>query len=174
MPRFPGANGVGPRGNGTGNFPGGGAPGTGGGMPGGNDGMPGGNGGGMNGLLNGSTPSAELTALLAQGGDAYTWVAATIGANNAAGYQLATGEPVMAIGGFNGTDPSPTLAQFQEYAAQGKVHYFIAGGGGVGGRGMRGGAQDASTSDAISQWVASNFASQTVDGVTLYDLTTGA
>ena len=28
--------------------------------------------------------------------------------------QLATGEPVMAIGGFNGTDPSPTLAQFQQ------------------------------------------------------------
>ena len=44
----------------------------------------------------------------------YTWVAATVGSNNASGYQLATGDPVMAIGGFNGSDPSPTLAQFQQ------------------------------------------------------------
>ena len=43
----------------------------------------------------------------------YTWVAAAVGSNNAAGYQLATGAPVMAVGGFNGTDPAPTLAQFQ-------------------------------------------------------------
>ena len=50
----------------------------------------------------------------------YTWVAAAVGSNNAAGYQLATGEPVMAIGGFNGTDPSPTLAQFQQYVADGQ------------------------------------------------------
>ena len=37
----------------------------------------------------------------------------------------------MSIGGFNGTDPSPTLAQFQAYVAQHKIHYFIAGGGGL-------------------------------------------
>jgi len=51
------------------------------------------------------------------------------GANSAAGYQLATDDPVMAIGGFNGTDPSPTLAQFQAYVAEGKIHYYISGGG---------------------------------------------
>src|SRR5205823_4239060 len=45
----------------------------------------------------------------------YRWVAATIDANSAAGYELATGEAVMAIGGFNGSDPAPTLAQFQAY-----------------------------------------------------------
>jgi 4-amino-4-deoxy-L-arabinose transferase-like glycosyltransferase len=126
---------------------------------------------GMNGLLNGSTPSAEIVAVLEQNADAYTWIAATTGANNAAGYQLATGEPVMAIGGFNGTDPSPTLAQFQEHVAQGRVHYFI--GGGVFGGG-RGNGQTSSTSNEIAAWVASNFGAQTVDGVTVYDLTTGA
>ena len=36
----------------------------------------------------------------------------------------------MAIGGFNGTDPAPTLAQFEKYVAEGKIHYFIASGGG--------------------------------------------
>ena len=54
--------------------------------------------------------------------------AAAVGANNAAGYQLASQQPVMAIGGFNGSDPSPTLAQFQQYVADGQVHWFIDGG----------------------------------------------
>ncbi len=35
----------------------------------------------------------------------------------------------MAVGGFNGSDPSPTLAQFQAHVAAGEIHYFIAGGG---------------------------------------------
>ena len=35
----------------------------------------------------------------------------------------------MAIGGFNGSDPAPTLAQFQDVVADGEIHYFIAGGG---------------------------------------------
>ncbi|MBX6391791.1 MAG: glycosyltransferase family 39 protein, partial [Frankia sp.] len=81
--------------------------------------MPGGPGGRAGGLLGAATPGDNLVALLRADADDYTWVAATVGANNAAGYQLATGEPVMPVGGFNGTDPSPTLAQFQEYVAEG-------------------------------------------------------
>ncbi|MFD4182736.1 glycosyltransferase family 39 protein [Rhodococcus sp. NPDC058514] len=126
-------------------------------------GLPGGTGG-AGGLLRGSEPSAELTALLEADADSYTWVAATIGSNSASGYQLATEEPVMAIGGFNGSDPSPTLEQFQQYVADGRIHYFI-GGGGMG----RGGSEG--TGSQISAWVAENFASTTVDGVTMYDLT---
>ncbi len=72
----------------------------------------------------------------------------------------------MALGGFNGSDPSPTLAQFQEYVAQGTVHYFLAGGGGFGGQ--NGGSSDSSE---IASWVAANFTATTVDGVTVYDLT---
>ena len=121
---------------------------------------------GGGGLLNGSTPGAELTALLEQDASSYTWVAATVGANNASGYQLATGLSVMPIGGFNGTDPSPTLAQFQEYVAQGKIHYFIAGGG-IGGMGGMGGNSE------IAAWVAQSFTATTVDGTTLYDLSGG-
>ncbi len=96
--------------------------------------------GGAGGLLNGSTPSASLTAALKQNSSRYTWVAAAIGSNQASGYQLATGDPVMAIGGFNGTDPAPTLAQFERYVQEGKIHYFIGGGGGPGGGGAPGGA----------------------------------
>ncbi len=120
----------------------------------------------MGGLLNGSTPTAEVTALLQTDADSYTWAAATIGANNASGYQLASEEPVMAIGGFNGSDPSPTLAQFEQYVADGQIHWFIGSGGTGGGPGGNG-------SSEISQWVEDNFTATTVDGVTLYDLSGG-
>ncbi|RZL72071.1 MAG: glycosyl transferase, partial [Rhodococcus sp. (in: high G+C Gram-positive bacteria)] len=120
-------------------------------------------GGGMGGLLEGSTPTAEVTAMLEQDAGSYTWVAAAIGANTAAGYQLATEDPVMPVGGFNGTDPSPTLAEFQQYVADGRIHYFI-GGGGMGGR-------ESGSSAEISAWVTENFTATTVDNVTLYDLT---
>ncbi len=87
--------------------------------------------GGFGGLAAGcSTPRSrrpELTALLAADADHYTWTAAVVGSNNAAGYQLASGAPVMAVGGFNGTDPSPTLEQFQADVAAGRIHYFIRG-----------------------------------------------
>jgi 4-amino-4-deoxy-L-arabinose transferase-like glycosyltransferase len=128
----------------------------------------GGGGGGAGGLLGGSTPSTELTQLLEANADDYTWVAATVGSNNASGYQLATEDPVMAIGGFNGSDPSPTLAQFKEYVAEGKIHYFI-GSGGFGGQ--NGGS---SASSDIATWVADNFTAQTVGGTTVYDLTQSA
>jgi 4-amino-4-deoxy-L-arabinose transferase-like glycosyltransferase len=132
-------------------------------------GTPGGAGGGMGGLLGAGSVSDQMAALLAADASSYTWVAAAVGSNNASGYQLATGLPVMAIGGFNGSDPSPTLAQFQADVAAGKVHYFL-GGGGFGG--MQNGGS--SSSAEIAAWVASTFPAQTVDGVTVYDLTVTA
>lgn len=143
--------------------------GTGSGMGGGpgGGGMPRG-GGGMGGLLSGSEPSDELTSLLAEDTSAYTWVAATTGANQAAGYQLALEEPVMAIGGFNGTDPSPTLEEFQQLVAEGRIHYYIGSSSG-GGQGP-GGTDSGSSSAQIAAWVEANFESTTLDSVTLYDL----
>ena len=73
--------------------------------------------GGLGGLLGGTTVSSEMKTLLVANSSQFTWVAATVDANNAASYELATGAPVMAVGGFNGTDPSPTLAQFQRDVA---------------------------------------------------------
>jgi 4-amino-4-deoxy-L-arabinose transferase-like glycosyltransferase len=158
----------------TGTAPGGTAPGgtaPGGTAPGGT--APGGGTGrgGMGGLLDAAAVSDRMKSLLAADADRYTWVAAAVGSQNASGYQLATGDPVMPIGGFSGSDPSPTLAQFQQYVADGKIHYFIGGGnGGFGGRGGpgSGGSNDSSQ---ISEWVTATFTSQTVDSVTVYDLT---
>ena len=115
-----------------------------------------------------------MTKLLKADASRYTWVAATVNSNSAAGYQLASDEPIMAIGGFNGTDPAPTLAQFEKYVAEGKIHYFIAGGGaGGGGFGGGGGGRDDDASQ-ITAWVEDHFTAKTVDGTTIYELTAGA
>ncbi len=139
------------------------------GGPGATTGAPTQGGGGMGGFLGGggtSGVSSELITLLQQGAKGYTWAAAAVTANGAAPVQIAAEVPVMAIGGFNGTDPAPSLAEFQQLVAQGKVHYFIgSGGGGFGGG--RGG-----TSSEISTWVAQNFQAQTIGNTTIYDLTT--
>ncbi|MEU2224350.1 glycosyltransferase family 39 protein [Streptomyces sp. NPDC018347] len=137
-----------------------------GGGPTGEGGMGGAPGAGGGGLLNGATVSAEAEELLEKNASRYTWVAASVGSQNAAGYQLATGDPVMAIGGFNGTDPSPTLARFKKYVEEGRIHYFIAGGG-MGG-GMGGGS---GTASQISAWVQSTFTKVTAGSATFYDLT---
>ncbi|MFD7720363.1 ArnT family glycosyltransferase [Streptomyces sp. NPDC059814] len=126
----------------------------------------GGGGGGMGGLLNGASVDAAAKKLLATNADDYTWSAAAIGSQNAASYQLATGDPVMAIGGFNGSDPSPTLSQFKKYVEDGRIHYFISGGEGGGGMGGSSG-----TSSKISTWVEANFKKVTAGSATFYDLT---
>ena len=146
-----------------GGFPGGAAPSFGGG-----GGRAFAGGGGPGGILGSSQSNAALNKLLQSDAGHYTWAAATVSANSAAGYQLASGEPVMAIGGFNGTDPAPTLAQFEKYVAEGKIHYFIAGGRGGGPGGASGSSSDASQ---ITSWVESHYTAKTVGGVTVYDLT---
>ena len=180
-----GPNTGGPGGMGRGGVPGGGMPrggfpggapgGLAGGMPGGmppggfpgGSGQTGGRGGanGMGGLLNASTPSAEVVAALRAEASSYRWAAATVGSQNAAGLQLGSGEPVMPIGGFNGSDPSPTLDEFKGYVASGDIHYFMGGGGF---RGQNGGGN---SGNEISSWVQANFTQVSIGGTTMYDLT---
>jgi len=156
-PQLPGGTGGG-AGTGTGT-----GAGTAGGAGTATRGLPGG-GGGAGSLLGSGSVSDELAAVVGADSDRYTWVAAAVGSNSAAGYQLATGDPVMAVGGFNGSDPSPTLAQFEQYVADGQIHWFV---GGTVGQSNGG----SSSSSEIAAWVEANFSSTEVDGVTLYDLT---
>ncbi|QVI22298.1 glycosyltransferase family 39 protein [Nocardia tengchongensis] len=160
------------------NAPGGTNPGNGtrGGQPGGQHGggmnhgsAPNGGpeGGSAGNMMMASRPSAKVTELLKANASEYTWVAATVSSNSAAGFQLASEQPVMPIGGFNGSDPSPTLAQFQEYVQVGRIHYFIAGSQMSGERGGNANGPSAQ----ITAWVKEHFTSQEVDGITLYDLT---
>ncbi|WP_370745915.1 ArnT family glycosyltransferase [Mycolicibacterium brumae] len=125
-----------------------------------------GGGGFARGLLALSEPGPELTALVAAAAPGRDWAAAAIGSNNAAGYQLVAGAPVLAVGGFNGTDPAPTLEQFQRYVADGRIGYFI-------GSGFTSRPSDHGGSDAaarIAEWVAEHYPARTVDGVDVYDL----
>jgi 4-amino-4-deoxy-L-arabinose transferase-like glycosyltransferase len=149
---------------GTGTVPGGtGSAGTGaaGGTAG--RGTAGGGTGGPGGLSGNTQVSSALVKLLESGASGYTWVAATGGSQEAAPLELATGgEPVMAIGGFNGTDPTPTLAQFKALVAAYKIHYYI----GANSQSFGGGRG----SSAIASWVASHFTKETIGGTTVYDL----
>ena len=146
------------RAGGFGGRPAGGFGGAGG--PGGRVGRGGGFGGGLGG---GTQVSSALVKLLEQDASGYTWVAATEGSTAAAPLELATGDAVMSIGGFNGTDPWPTLAAFEKLVAEHKVHYYVDQGGESFGGGQG--------SSAIASWVAAHFTSQTVGGQTVYNLT---
>jgi 4-amino-4-deoxy-L-arabinose transferase-like glycosyltransferase len=133
-----------------------------------------GRGGGFGGGLLGSpTPGAEVVTALERDASAYTWAAAAVGSNTAAGYQLATQLPVLAVGGFNGTDPAPTLEQFQQLVADGRVHWFV---GADQGHNLLGNPSSGGSDQArlISEWVAATFTPVTVDGTVLYDLSAGA
>ena len=124
----------------------------------------GGAGGGGGGGLGGSTSvSIALAKLLEQDASKYKWVAATEGSEAAAPLELATGDAVMSIGGFNGTDPWPTLAVFKELVANHEIHYYV----GQGSQSFGGGQG----SSAIAAWVAAHFKKQTVGGGTVYNLT---
>ena len=119
--------------------------------------------GGGGGLGGSTTVSSALTKLLEQDASSYKWVAATEGSTAAAPLELATGDPVMSIGGFNGTDPWPTLAVFKQLVASHEIHYYV----GQGSQSFGGGQG----SSAIASWVASHFTKETVGGQTVYDLT---
>jgi 4-amino-4-deoxy-L-arabinose transferase-like glycosyltransferase len=119
---------------------------------------------GTGGFGGSTTVSAALTTLLEQDASRYTWAAATVGSQSASPLQLATRDPIMSIGGFDGTDPAPTLAQFERYVAEHKIHYFV----GAGAHGFGGGSGDAA---AITKWVSSHFKAETTGGETVYNLT---
>lgn len=108
------------------------------------------------------TESAELEALLADTDN--RWAAATVGAQTAGALELSTGQSIMAIGGFTGSDPSPTLAQFEQYVADGQVRYFIVGDGRGGPRGGSG------TSSEITSWIKEHYLAKTIGDSTVYDL----
>jgi 4-amino-4-deoxy-L-arabinose transferase-like glycosyltransferase len=87
-------------------------------------------GGGFGGIGGNASVNADLVKLLETGAPGYKWTAATEGSDSAASMELSTGgDPVMAVGGFSGTDPVPTLAAFEQMVAAHEIHYFVAGGG---------------------------------------------
>jgi len=118
--------------------------------------------GGMPSGVGGATTSTALTAALKA--TSSKWAAAVVGDQSAATLELATGKAVISIGGWSGTDNSPTLAQFERYVAAGQVRYLIASSGTAMGGGSAGVAAQ------ITKWVAAHYKKITIGGQTVYDL----
>ena len=107
--------------------------------------------------------NADLDAMLKNTNT--EWSAAILRSSSAAGLELSTGTAVMAIGGFSGSDPAPTLSQFKDDVAQHKVAYFVV----VNTRGHGPGWGNRGHAD-IAKWVAATFHSSTVGDATVYKL----
>ncbi len=107
------------------------------------------------GMGDASADSTLVGYLVANQGSA-TWIVAATSAQEAGPLELATGLPVMSMGGFTGSDPAPTLDQLKAYIASGQLRFVLAGGnggGGFGGGGF-GGGSDTTASDRTA-WVTS-------------------
>lgn len=119
-------------------------------------------GGGPGGGPGGAAASPDvITYLRGHRGNA-VYLLATFGAQNAAHYITATGESILPIGGFDGSDPVPTLDRFTELVDAGAIRYVLAPQ-----RDGRGGPQQDSP---IADWVTANCVVDTAapDSVTLY------
>lgn len=76
----------------------------------------------------GSEVSSRLISYLQARQDGATWLVAVSSAHEASSMILATGEPVIAMGGFTGSDPAMTVAKLQQYVKSAKLHYVLVGG----------------------------------------------
>jgi 4-amino-4-deoxy-L-arabinose transferase-like glycosyltransferase len=146
--------------SGFGGFGGGSRSGFGVGNGGASAGLPG-DGGGLGGN---SSDSALLGYLVSNRGTA-TWIVAANSSQEAGSIEIATGLPVMAMGGFTGSDPAPTLDQLKSYIASGKLRFVLASGG-MGGGGGFGGTDTSSR----TSWVTSTCKAVDYGGsASLYD-----
>ena len=149
------------RGFALGGFPGNGGPGGNGGpagfAPGRSVGGPGGSVG---------TADSSLASYLVTKQGSATWIVAVSGASDAAELELATGKPVMAMGGWSGSDNALTLDELKADVAGGSLRYVIVGGqvGGFGGFN--------SQSSEVTAWITSHGTLVSVPGssASVYDL----
>jgi len=96
------------------------------------------------------------------------WSAAISRSSSAAGLELSTDTAVMAIGGFSGSDPVPTLSEFKDDVAQHKVTYYVV----VNNRGHGPGWGNNRGHADITKWVSATFPSTSVGDATVYNLST--
>jgi 4-amino-4-deoxy-L-arabinose transferase-like glycosyltransferase len=113
---------------------------------------PGGNfpAGGPGGMNYGEQDNSATIAYLTAHRNGAKFFLVTFGAQTAASYITATGENVMPVGGFDGQDPTPTLAKFKKLVAVGDIRYVMTGGTGFGRNG------NTQASSEISTWVSTN------------------
>ncbi|MEV7887156.1 glycosyltransferase family 39 protein [Streptomyces sp. NPDC002817] len=109
-------------------------------------------GGGMGGGGMGGGASSELISYLKKHQDGATWLLAVSSSQSAAQLIMSSGEPVISMWGWSGSDQAMTLARLKELVKAGKLHYIQLGSGGMGG-GPGGGS---SLSTEVTEWVQKN------------------
>ncbi|MFC8147567.1 ArnT family glycosyltransferase [Streptomyces paradoxus] len=120
---------------------------TGTGASGGTSGRPGGMAGGPGGGGTGGA-SSELIAYLKKHQDGAEWLLAVSSSQGAAQLIVSSGEPVISMWGWSGSDKAMTLAKLKELVKKGELHYVQLGGG------MGGGPGGGSTvSSEVTAWV---------------------
>jgi hypothetical protein len=125
-----------------------------------------------------SVSTTEVTYLEAHQ-DGAKYLVAAVGSQTAAGIALDSGKNVVDMGGFTGTDPTPTLAKLEGLISSGQLHYVLLssgqGGGGAGGFGGGPGGETSAASTASTTardaWIKAHGTVVTIPG---QSTTTGA
>ncbi|MEU6371846.1 glycosyltransferase family 39 protein [Streptomyces sp. NPDC046909] len=99
-------------------------------------------GGGMGG---GTQVSSEMITYLKKNQDGATWLVAVATDQTASSIILESGEPVISMGGWSGSDNAMTLAKLKSLVKAGKLHYIVISDSGQG-----------SSNSEISTWVKKN------------------
>ncbi|MFF3942187.1 ArnT family glycosyltransferase [Streptomyces phaeofaciens] len=99
-------------------------------------------GGGMGG---GTQVSSAMITYLKKNQDGATWLVAVATDQTASSIILESGEPVISMGGWSGTDDAMTLAKLKSLVKSGTLHYIVVGDSGRG-----------SSDSEISTWVEAN------------------
>nr|WP_202421101.1 glycosyltransferase family 39 protein [Actinomadura rayongensis] len=86
---------------------------------------------------------AKMASYLVRDQGSARWLVAVSSAQSASSLILETGRPVIAMGGFTGSDPAMTVAKLQALVRSGQLRYVLVGGGFGPDRG----------SDGVSAWV---------------------
>ena len=115
------------------------------GFTGGQPGVQGIQGLGVGGAVNGTS---KLGSFLISHSSNETWILAVPSAQDGANLIIATGKPVMCLGGFTGSDQVLNVTTLQEYIHGDKVRYFETGG--------MGGGQEGSGNSGIFSWVSTH------------------
>ncbi|MGW5260509.1 glycosyltransferase family 39 protein [Microbispora sp. NPDC004025] len=93
----------------------------------------------------GGRVDAAMAAYLKRNKGSATWLVAVDSAQSASSLILSTGEPVIAMGGFTGSDPAMTVEKLQRYVSEGRLRYILLGEGAFGP--SRGASAD------VTEWV---------------------
>ncbi|WP_371579377.1 ArnT family glycosyltransferase [Streptomyces sp. NBC_01314] len=108
-----------------------------------------GDGGGGGGMGGGSQVSSEMITYLKKNQDGATWLVAVATDQTASSVILESGQPVISMGGWSGSDEAMTLARLKELVKAGKLHYIV-----VSDSGGQGG--NSSAASEIAEWVKEN------------------